>query len=70
MLLITQVVFEGVAGTGYMGDIAIDDVLVFQKNDCAIIPSSAQPRLPTPTPVPTPPGKLIYLTFVCQSLSQ
>jgi len=52
-----KVVFEGVAGTGYMGDIAIDDVLVFQKGDCAIKPSSAQPHPPNPTPVPTPPSK-------------
>lgn len=58
MSLNSQVVFEGVAGTGYMGDIAIDDVMVYKTKDCALKPALATPRPPQPTPVPTPPRKL------------
>lgn len=50
-----QVVFEGVAGTGYMGDIALDDVLVFEGWNCVLKPPFAKPTLPTPTPEPIPP---------------
>ena len=58
VLLNTQVVFEGLAGTGYMGDIALDDVMVFKDSNCGLNPSSAQPSSPQPTPIPTPPSKL------------
>lgn len=50
-----KVVFGGVAGAGYMGDIAIDDIVVFKKKRCALKPRKATPRPPRPTPVPTPP---------------
>lgn len=53
----SQVVFEGVAGSGYMGDIAIDDIMVYHDSDCAIKPASAVPRPLKPTPAPVPPGK-------------
>lgn len=38
-----------------MGDIAIDDIVVFKKKRCALKPRKATPRPPRPTPVPTPP---------------
>lgn len=41
-----------------MGDIAIDDIVVFKKKRCAVKPRKATPRPPRPTPVPTPPGML------------
>nr|XP_058941978.1 CUB and peptidase domain-containing protein 2-like isoform X2 [Pocillopora verrucosa] len=50
-----KIVFEGIVGTGYMGDIAIDDIMVEHTNKCDINPPSAQPQPPQPTPVPTPP---------------
>ena len=42
------IVFEGVRGKGYKGDIAIDDVLL-TNGDCAISPSKADPNKPTAT---------------------
>ena len=57
VLLKIQIVFEGVAGTGYMGDIAVDDILVFHDNNCELQPSSATLTTPLPTPIPTPPSK-------------
>ena len=54
----SQVVFGGVAGIGYMGDIAIDDIMVFKNESCALKPPHAKPRPPRPTQVPNPPGML------------
>lgn len=42
------VVFEGVRGNGYRGDIAIDDIQ-FTSQDCSIIPAKANPNKPTAT---------------------
>ena len=56
----SQIVFEGIAGTGYMGDIAIDDIMVYHTSNCDIKPLSALPKPPEPTPVPTPPCKFLF----------
>lgn len=42
------IVFEGVRGNSYKGDIAIDDVLL-TNGDCTISPSTADPNKPTAT---------------------
>ena len=56
-------VFEGIAGPSYRGDIAIDDVSVTQRLSCALRPVTADPQQPTqpPTPQPPLPRKLIGL---------
>ena len=47
------IVFEGVRGNGFRGDIAIDDVL-FTNRDCTILPAKANPNKATSTtPAPT-----------------
>lgn len=57
-----KVIFEGVRGQGYQGDIAIDDVQ-FTVGSCPVLPSGAKPSNPWTTPavstvptttVPTP----------------
>ena len=57
-----KVIFEGVRGQGYHGDIAIDDVQ-FTVGSCPVLPSGAKPSYPWTTPavstvptttVPTP----------------
>lgn len=45
------IVFEGVRGNGYRGDIAIDDIQ-FTNADCRILPAKARPSKPT-LPPPT-----------------
>ena len=42
------IVFEGVRGKGYQGDIAIDDILITNAG-CSILPASANPITPTAT---------------------
>lgn len=42
------IVFEGIRGNGYQGDIAIDDVLI-TNGGCAILPAKANPNQPTAT---------------------
>ena len=37
-----QVVFEGVVGGGYLGDIALDDVTLTRHGNCSLFPSNAQ----------------------------
>lgn len=44
-----QVIFEGIKGQRYTGDIAIDDVQ-FTVGSCNVLPSSAQPNNPWTTP--------------------
>ena len=44
-----QVIFEGVRGQGYRGDIAIDDVQ-FTVGGCPVLPSKATPVNPWTTP--------------------
>ena len=48
-----QIVFEGVVGTSYTGDIAIDDI-VFTNTRCSHIPANAAP--PTVPPTTTVPS--------------
>ncbi|XP_028391081.1 mast cell tryptase-like [Dendronephthya gigantea] len=49
-----QVVFEGVVGPGYRGDIAIDDVSTTSSSSCAILPITADPQIPKPPPTTAP----------------
>ncbi|CAB4008725.1 CUB and peptidase domain-containing 2-like [Paramuricea clavata] len=53
----SQVVFEGIAGPSYSGDIAIDDVSLTYSQSCALVPSTADPHVPTQPPTPQPPLK-------------
>ena len=51
--ILFQVIFEGVVGSGYRGDIALDD-LSFTTGQCALSPSKAlPPGATTPTPTMT-----------------
>ena len=43
-----QFVFEGVVGSGYEGDIAIDDIQIVDQA-CSVFPSAADPSPSTPT---------------------
>ena len=43
------IVFEGVRGNGYRGDIAFDDILITNA-DCSILPANANPNPRTTTP--------------------
>ena len=51
------IVFEGIRGNGYRGDIAIDDILIKDGN-CAILPALANPNPTSITPVVTTPFTL------------
>ena len=52
------IVFEGIRGNGYRGDIAIDDILI-KDGDCLTLPFNAGPNKPTATtPVATTPFTL------------
>ena len=66
LLLMIQVVFEGIVGPSYRGDIAIDDVSVTRDPSCALHPVTADPRQPTqpPTPMPRLPRKLTRLLIL------
>ena len=61
-----QVVFEGIVGPSYRGDIAIDDVSVTRDPSCALHPVTADSRQPTqpPTPMPRLPSKLTRLLIL------
>ena len=51
-----QFVFEGVIGSSYAGDIALDDIQIIDQS-CSILPVNANPSktaLTTPKPVSTP----------------
>lgn len=60
-LFIVQIVFEGIRGNGYRGDIAIDDI-TYTVGACVTLPHNAVPTLPpttpaiTTTPTVPPPG--------------
>lgn len=55
-LLSKQIIAEGVRGSSYTGDIAIDDFKVLNGVSCSIIPTSADPNAPTTSaPVTTVP---------------
>ncbi|CAH3118157.1 unnamed protein product [Pocillopora meandrina] len=45
------IIFEGIRGTGYRGDIAIDDILI-TSGDCTTFPANADPN-PVTTSMPT-----------------
>ncbi|XP_020916346.1 chymotrypsin-like elastase family member 2A [Exaiptasia diaphana] len=45
-----KVAFEGVSGTGWMADIAIDNITVSYDQKCQIFPKQAAPVTPTQTP--------------------
>jgi len=49
-----QIVFEGIRGTGYQGDIAIDDI-AFTVGACVVLPHNAVPTLPPTTAASTAP---------------
>ncbi|XP_031550202.1 chymotrypsin-like elastase family member 2A [Actinia tenebrosa] len=52
-----RIVFEGLSGTGFRGDIAIDDVKVYNAPNCAVVPQGATPQPnPQPTQPPSPPS--------------
>lgn len=61
-VLLYQVVFEGIRGNSYQGDIAIDDI-TFTVGACVVLPHNAVPTLPptqgatTGPPTAPPPGK-------------
>jgi hypothetical protein len=45
-LLFFQIIIEGIRGTGFTGDIAVDD-FKFKIGSCSILPASAKPSTPT-----------------------
>lgn len=45
----SQILITGVRGSGYTGDIAIDDIYFDFTLPCTLIPSNAQPSLYTTT---------------------
>ena len=57
-----KVVFEGVCGSSYTGDIAIDDVTILNTN-CLVLPSAAAP--PTVPPTPPMPVNCTFETGIC-----
>lgn len=66
-----QIIAEGVRGSSFRGDIAIDDFKIFSGVSCQITPLSASPNAPT-TSAPlttaaattTPPREFFYLIFL------
>ena len=44
-------IVEGVRGTNYQGDIAIDDI-IFSSSKCGVLPSNALPSLSTTVTTP------------------
>ncbi|XP_033751988.1 MAM and LDL-receptor class A domain-containing protein 1-like [Pecten maximus] len=46
------IVFEGIRGTSYQGDIAIDDIL-FTPTSCGYLPATANPANASTTPAPS-----------------
>ena len=62
---------EGIRGSSFTGDIAIDD-FVCKSGTCAILPASAKPgtqvsTTPLPTPTPTQPpvgGRSLFLKCI------
>ena len=51
-----QFVFEGVVGSGYAGDVAIDDIQIVDQT-CSVLPTAADPS-PNPTTPTAPPVTL------------
>ena len=51
---VCQVVFEGIRGRGYQGDIAIDDI-AFTVGTCVVLPHNAVPIVPTTVASTAPP---------------
>lgn len=49
---VCQIVFEGIRGTSYQGDIAIDDIAL-TVGACVVLPHNAVPTLPPTTPIST-----------------
>lgn len=65
-IFLFQIVFEGVVGTGYQGDIALDD-LSFTSGRCTLSPSQATPAGATTLP-PTSSVSTPYVTATsCKS---
>lgn len=60
------IVFEGIRGNGYRGDIAIDDILITNA-DCAIFPANANPN-PSTTATPTATTKFTLPPTIAPSL--
>lgn len=48
-----QIIAEGVRGTSYTGDIAIDDFKFLSGISCQLTPPSADPNAPTTAPSTT-----------------
>ena len=72
MYFVVQIIFEGVAGTGFYGsDVAIDDILVSVKatvNCTLILPTTANPTPPgTPTKSKSSKCKLQPVTVLLSS---
>ena len=67
-----QIIAEGVRGSSYTGDIAIDDFKVLNGVSCSIIPTSADPNAPTTSaPVTTvPPTTTPACKYTLVSLRQ
>ncbi|XP_055957693.1 MAM and LDL-receptor class A domain-containing protein 2 [Patella vulgata] len=61
-----QIVFEGVRGATYTGDIAIDDI-IFTQSSCGLLPATAIPPTQTTmvltSPAPTAPAGPFNCTF-------
>ena len=53
ILHVQQIIAEGVRGTGFTGDIAIDDFKFLSGISCQLTPQSADPNAPTTAPSTT-----------------
>ena len=52
-MFLLKLIIEGVRGSGYTGDIAIDD-FEFKSAACSTVPPNAQPGAATTSPPTTP----------------
>ena len=50
LLIILQVIFEGIRGSGFQGDLAIDDVLVTNGSCVSSVPTTFPPTRRPATP--------------------
>ena len=64
--ILFQIVFVGVKGKGWAGDIAIDDIAMFKKWSCGVYPVAADPNPPSHriNSIPSSGEQPCYLKFV------